>query len=413
MQRVPAPWTPAGKSSGRRTGIRAVALSAVGCVALAACSSASASKGSGGSADGKAGAAAKSAQIAITPGGEGSAVAVDRIVTVQAGSGKLTSVKVTADGPGALAGALSKDKGTWTSSAKLAPGVTYRVEAQAIGADGKQRSKSATFTTAEPSKDQTFVGEYFPDMGTTVGVAMPVSIVFNKPIHDKAAIERRLKVTSSPAVEGAWSWMKNRDRRDRIDFRPKAFWKPGTDITLRMSLDGVDAGGVYGTQNRVVTFRIGAAVTSTVDVVKKTLTVFKDGKKVRTLPVSTGKKGFETWNGTMVVLSKVPTIRMNSRTVGIFGPEAYDLGSVKWDVQLTPSGTYVHAAPWNAGKFGRINGSHGCIGMSTADAKWFYGQVGLGDPVTVIKSKDTVAVNNGYGDWNVDWTNWQQGSALK
>ena len=413
MQRVPARWSPTRKSYGSRIRIHAAALAAVGSIALAACSSAAGSEGSGGSDDGKAGAAAHSAQITITPSTDSSAVATDRKVTVRVGGGKLTSVKVTADGPGALAGALSKDNGTWTSSARLAPGVTYKVEAQATGEDGKQRSQSATFTTAEPSKDQTFVGEYYPDKGTTVGVAMPVSIVFNKPIHDKAAIERRLTVTSSPAVEGAWSWMKDRDGRDRIDFRPKAFWKSGTDVTLRMSLDGVDAGGVYGTQNRVVNFRIGAAVTSTVDVVKKTLTVFKDGKKVRTLPVSTGKKGFETWNGTMVVLSKVPTIRMNSQTVGIFGPEAYDLGSVKWDVQLTPSGTYVHAAPWNAGKFGRINGSHGCIGMSTADAKWFYGQVGLGDPITVVKSKDTVAVNNGYGDWNIDWTRWQQGSALK
>lgn len=77
------------------------------------------------------------------------------------------------------------------------------------------------------------------------------------------------------------------------------------------------------------------------------------------------------------------------------------------------SGTYAHAAPWNEGKFGQVNGSHGCIGMSTADAKWFYDQVHLGDPVTVNRSVDTVAVNNGYGDWNVDWATWQKGSALK
>jgi len=85
---------------------------------------------------------------------------------------------------------------------------------------------------------------------------------------------------------------------------------------------------------------------------------------------------------------------------------------VKWDVQLTPSGTYAHAAPWNEGKFGVVNGSHGCIGMSTSDAKWFYDQVRLGDPVTVVNSVDTVATNNGYGGWNVGWATWQQGSAL-
>ncbi|MFD7477477.1 L,D-transpeptidase [Streptomyces sp. NPDC059837] len=142
------------------------------------------------------------------------------------------------------------------------------------------------------------------------------------------------------------------------------------------------------------------------------MTVAKNGRTLRTLKISSGKKGFETWNGTMVVLSKVPMIRMNSRTVGIFGPEAYNLGSVKWDVQLTTSGTYVHAAPWNAGKFGEVNGSHGCIGMSASDANWFYDQVQLGDPVTAVNSVDTVAVDNGYGDWNVDWNTWRKGSAL-
>jgi lipoprotein-anchoring transpeptidase ErfK/SrfK len=148
-----------------------------------------------------------------------------------------------------------------------------------------------------------------------------------------------------------------------------------------------------------------------VDVEARAMMVERNGELLTTLPVSTGKEGFETWNGTMVVLGKVPSIRMNSATVGIFGPEAYDLGNVKWDVQLTPSGTYAHAAPWNEGKFGRVNAGHGCIGMSTEDARWFYGQVNLGDPVTVVNSTDTVAVNNGYGAWNVDWETWQAGGA--
>lgn len=382
------------------TPCRAVVLIAAAAVALAACSSAEGS------------AAAKSPVITVQPGAGGKAVPVDRKVTIRAVGGTISAVQVSSEGPGKLLGSLSSDRHTWTSTEKLAPGARYTVSVRAAGAGGKAATKSSTFTTKEPSK--TFVGEYLPDKGTTVGVGMPVSIVFNKPIRDKAAVERKLKVTASPAVDGAWSWLTDRNGKDRIDYRPKEFWKPGTKVTLRMSLDGVDAGGgVYGTQNRVVNSQIGDAVVSTVDVVKKTMTVTKNGKVLRTLPVSTGKPGFETWNGTMVVLSKVPTIRMDSTTVGIFGPEAYDLGEVKWDVQLTPSGTYIHAAPWNEGKFGKVNSSHGCVGLSTANAKWVFNQVHLGDPVTVINSKDTVATNNGYGDWNVDWATWQAGSALK
>lgn len=394
---------------GRRTA-KSLALASAAAVVLAACSTGGkADSGSDVAADdGKNGG---SAAIVVQPGADSEKVPVSRQVTVRAQGGSLASVEVSSPGPGKLSGTWSKDKSVWTSTTPLAPGATYTVKAKGESSGVSGVNKTTSFTT-EAAKN-TFVGEYYPDKGTKVGVAMPVSITFNKPIHDKAAVERKLKVTASPAVEGAWSWMKDRDGKDRIDYRPEKYWKSGTAVTLRMDLAGVDAsGGVYGTQQRVVNFTIGDAVTSTVDVKKKTMTVAKHGKTLRTLKVSTGKKDFETWNGTMVVLSKVPTIRMNSDSVGIFGPEAYDLGSVKWDVQLTPSGTYAHAAPWNEGKFGVVNGSHGCIGMSTSDAKWFYDQVHLGDPVTVVNSVDTVATNNGYGDWNVDWATWQKGSAL-
>ncbi|MFE9836509.1 Ig-like domain-containing protein [Streptomyces sp. NPDC005551] len=382
-----------------------VALAVTGSMALVACD------GSSGD-DGRPRAGAD--RIRIAPAADASSVPVGRKVTVRAGSGKLTSVKVTAPGPGALDGAYSKDRDAWTSAARLAPGVTYTVEARATASDGRKITERRSFTTAEPPKARTFVGEYNVERGATVGTALPVSIVFNKPIRDKAAVERRLRVTSSPAVDGAWSWMKDRNGKDRIDYRPRAYWKPGTEVTLRMNLDGVGAGGgLYGTQTRKIDFTVGKSVVSTVDVAKKTLTVTENGRKLRTLPVSTGKKGFETWDGTMVVLSKVPSLRMDSSTVGIFGREAYDLGKVKWDVQLTISGTYAHAAPWNEGKFGRVNGSHGCIGLSTRDAKWFFEHVDYGDPVTVLNSKDTVPLNNGYGDWNVDWARWRAGSALR
>ncbi|GGN89420.1 lipoprotein [Streptomyces albiflavescens] len=387
-----------------------LAFASAAVVVLAACSTGGKADGDSGKAGGDGDNGAPAA-IVVEPGDAKAKVPVSRKVTVRAQGGSLSSVEVSSPGPGALAGTWSKGKSLWTSTTPLAPGAIYTVTATGEASGGSALNKTASFTTEAATN--TFVGEYYPDKGAKVGVAMPVSITFNKPIPDKAAIERKLKVAASPAVEGAWSWMKDRNGKDRIDYRPEKYWKPGTNVTLRMDLAGVNAGGgVYGTQQRVVNFTIGDAVTSTVDVKKKTMTVAKNGKTLRTLKVSTGKKGFETWNGTMVVLSKVPTIRMNSDTVGIFGPEAYDLGSVKWDVQLTPSGTYAHAAPWNEGKFGVINGSHGCIGMSTADAKWFYQQVHLGDPVTVVNSVDTVAVNNGYGDWNVDWESWKKASAL-
>jgi lipoprotein-anchoring transpeptidase ErfK/SrfK len=391
----------------RRAAAHSLALVSATALLLAACSSGGEDGGSGADNGKKGGPPA----IVVQPGAGGQKVSVGRKVTVRARGGSLTSVEVASPGPGRLSGTWSEDRSVWTSTTPLAPGATYSVRAHGRTEGGSALDRTTSFTTEAPKN--AFVGEYHPDKGTTVGIAMPVTITFNRPIRDKAAVERKLHVTASPAVDGSWSWMKDRNGKDRVDYRPENYWKPGTDVTLRMDLAGVNAGGgVYGTQQRVVNFRVGAAVTSTLDVRKKTMTVARGGQILRTLKVSSGKKGYETWNGTMVVLSKVPTIRMDSSTVRIFGPEAYDLGKVKWDVQLTPSGTYAHAAPWNEGKFGVVNGSHGCIGMSTDDAKWFYEQVHLGDPVTVLHSVDTVAVNNGYGDWNVGWAAWKQGSAL-
>ncbi|MER8046672.1 Ig-like domain-containing protein [Streptomyces sp. NPDC094032] len=353
--------------------------------------------------------------VALSPlagraGGADESVIPGEPLTVTAPAGRLESVSVTGADGKRLDGRTSPDGTAWVSSHGTGYGARYTVSARVNGADGSARTVTRSFTTLR--KSEIFVGTYNVNQGSTVGVALPVSVVFNKPIHDRAAIERKLSVTASPAVEGSWSWMKDRDGKDRVDYRPKEYWKPGTKVTFRMDLVGVRDGALVGTQKREIGFTVGKAVTSTVDVVRKTMTVSENGRPLRTLKVSTGKKTFETWNGTMVVLSKVPTIRMNSATVGIFGQEAYDLGAVKWDVQLTPSGTYAHAAPWNEGKFGRVNASHGCIGMSDADAKWFYDRVDFGDPVTVVNSVDTVAVNNGYGAWNVDWATWRKGSAL-
>ncbi|MET9914142.1 Ig-like domain-containing protein [Streptomyces sp. NPDC006476] len=398
----------------RRRRLGHAALAVAGFVTLAACSQGAAASDDAKPGSGKAPAAkestARSATVAVSPVVKGGKAIADEQLVVTAKEGKLTSVTVTGPGGQALDGKVSADGATWTSAHDTEYGSTYALKTQLTASDGSKVSRSSTVTTV--SKSEIFVGTYNVNTGSTVGVALPVSVVFNKPVHDKAAVERKLGVTSTPAVEGSWSWMKNRDGKDRVDYRPTEYWQPGTKVKFTMDLVGVKNGDLVGTQKREIDFTVGKAVTTTVDVVKKTLTLSENGKTVRTIPVSTGKKGFETWNGTMVVLSKVPTIRMDSSTVGIFGPEAYDLGSVKWDVQLTPSGTYTHAAPWNEGKFGRVNGSHGCIGMSTADANWYFERVNYGDPVTVVKSKDTVATNNGYGDWNVDWAAWKKGSAL-
>ncbi|WP_049871539.1 L,D-transpeptidase [Catenulispora acidiphila] len=343
--------------------------------------------------------------MVIKPAANSSGVDPSSPIAVSVANGKLTSVTAQLSGGDAVSGTLDPSGASWTSANPVGIGHTYKVTAVAVGDDGKQQTATSQFTTSTPGN--TYAGTYTPDPGTTYGVAQPVSITFDKPIPDKAAVEKQLTVTSDPPVAGSWHWFGS----ERVDFRPQQYWAPGTKVTLHMRLDGVKSGSLYGKQNRDVTFTIGRSLIATMNAATKRMTVTTGGKTT-TLLTSSGKPGFETWNGTMVVLEKDQDIRMNSTTVGIFGVNAYDIPNVYWDVRLTPSGTFVHAAPWNAGKFGNVNGSHGCVGLSTSDAEWFFNQVIPGDPVTVVNSKDTVRADNGFGDWNLSWSDWIAGSAL-
>ncbi|MFJ1558271.1 L,D-transpeptidase [Streptomyces mirabilis] len=236
--------------------------------------------------------------------------------------------------------------------------------------------------------------------GQTVGVGMPISVTFDHaiPAGERAAVERQLKVDAD--VEGSWSWVKDRDLLEgqRVDFRPRAYWTPGTAVTVRAG-SGI-------TRH----FTVGRSLVATVDVRTHMMRVVKDGR-TRNVPITAGAPGMDTWNGTMVVSDKATKVFMNSQTVG-YG-DAY-AGYYYYAVHLTTSGTYLHQNPKANTYAGHQNVTHGCVGLATdGTARKFYDEVIPGDVITVVGSKDTVAVGNGYGDWNADWAQWRAGSALK
>jgi hypothetical protein len=51
--------------------------------------------------------------------------------------------------------------------------------------------------------------------------------------------------------------------------------------------------------------------------------------------------------------------------------------------------------------------------MSMSNAKWFFDQVRRGDIVRVVHSLGATMepFGNGFGDWNLTWDEWKQGSA--
>ncbi|MEU8880713.1 L,D-transpeptidase [Streptomyces hydrogenans] len=337
--------------------------------------------------------------------------AAGKPVSVTAAGGTFSSVTVTDAEGGRLAGKSAEGGARWTSDRKAAPGTSYTVEAVTRTAGGKETTTRSTFTTPEAERVNKLT--LAPGKNTTVGIGQPLSIVFDRPVTRKADVERQLKVTTSNGTEGSWGWVTDYSGRDRVDWRPREYWKPGTKVTLEADLNGTDSGDGWFVRDYRTGFTIGAAQVVKVDLDTKRLTLVKDGRTVRTIPVSGGTPGGDkrSWRGTAVLMAKEGTINMNSETVGL--GDAYDK-MVDYSMRLTWSGMYAHAAPWNAGNFGRANRSSGCIGMSDADAASFYASVHVGDPFE-IKGADTkgvVAEGNGYGAWNLSWADWKAKSAL-
>ena len=248
----------------------------------------------------------------------------------------------------------------------------------------------------------------------TVGVAMPISMVFSKAVNASAHkdIEQHIAITTSAPVQGAWHWFGDR----RVDFRPTTYWASGTTVTMVASFTHVgDGNGRYGTTTYTRAFTIGDDIETHVYVDTHKTVVSKNGQVVRTMLSDAGNPKFPTWDGTMAVVGKAAKVRMTSCSVGIAcnpkDPNFYDI-TLPWDVQITWSGTYLHYSTGDPNP-GRSYGSHGCVHLSWADSQWFYNLSKPGDPVTITGSpRGLAAGDNGYADYNVSWADWLAGSGM-
>ncbi|MFF7196698.1 Ig-like domain-containing protein [Streptomyces sp. NPDC008079] len=358
---------------------------------------------------------ASDAKITITPkdGSTGASIHNDAKVTVAGGT--LTSVTMTSKATGnKIAGTISADRTSWTPDVALARGTQYAISAAATDSQGRTAAANGTFSTV--SAASSFIGYFTPEDGSTVGVGMPVSINFDKAITNRAAVEAAVSVTSSSGqrVEGHWF------SSTRLDFRPQQYWQAGSHVSLKLKLDGVKGGaGIYGVQDKTVNFTVGRSQVSTVDAATHQMTVVRDGKVLKTIPISAGAPDHSTYNGQMVISEKYQTTRMNGATVGFTeddGKGEYDIPDVPHAMRLSNSGTFIHGNYWGSKSiFGATNTSHGCVGLSDAKggkdpntpAAWFYNNSMVGDVVIVKDSADkTIQPDNGLNGWNLSWAAW-------
>jgi lipoprotein-anchoring transpeptidase ErfK/SrfK len=335
-------------------------------------------------------------------------VPVSTELAVAADGGTITAVDASSS-EGKLPGDISSDGAAWQASARLEPGTSYVVRTTARRDDGKQVTRTTKFSTQDLTLDEQTYPSVAPLADETVGVGMPVIVTFDVPVTDRASFEKHMTVTSTPAQQGAWHWLSDTEAH----WRPKTYWKAGTDVHVDVDVNSIPAGnGIYGQESRELDFHVGAAHIYKVNAQTHQMKVFSNGKLLRTLPITTGKPGFTTRSGTKVIIEKFASKRMNSETVGIGGSEAYDIDDVQWAMRLTYSGEFIHAAPWSVGSQGYANVSHGCTGMSTDNAKWLYDMSRRGDVVEYTGTDRPMTFDNGYGDWNESFKQFAKGSAL-
>ncbi|MFJ3301843.1 Ig-like domain-containing protein [Streptomyces sp. NPDC086549] len=350
-----------------------------------------------------------------TPAGAGKKADPDKPLEVTAeGDERITDVTATDATGRYVVGELAADGSRWHSTSPLAADSRYTVRVSTEDEDGAPGRKVLTFDTTKPTGKKTLDVTFGPKAGE-YGVGQPITADLNQPVKDKAqraVVERALRVDSTPAVDGTWYWVSDK----QLHFRPKDYWPIHATVQVHSNLEGIRVGDrLWGGKAKPLTITTGDQLLAVTDASAHSMTVYKNGKVINTIPVTTGKPGFETRNGVKVVLEKQYFVRMKGTTVGIAEgtSDSYDL-PVYYATRVTWSGEYVHAAPWSVGSQGYENVSHGCTGMNDSNAQWFFNTVRPGDLVKVVNSNghEMEPFGNGFGDWNVDWAKWRTGSAL-
>ncbi|MEO5878315.1 MAG: Ig-like domain-containing protein [Streptosporangiaceae bacterium] len=361
--------------------------------------------GSGGGDQG--GGGPKPKALTVVPADGTGQVRPDEPVVVTAAGEKISDVRVTAAGKQAE-GKLSADGRSWRTRWTLTPGTKYQVTAST----DKGTTVTSSFTTLKPARTIN-VAAAGPEDGGKAGVGMPIILNFNAPVYNQAEVEKALEVKLSQQVEGGWRWMS----RQQVVYRPRTYWPTGQKVELIAHLAGVrPAKDTYLTRDLTYGFTVGDSVISTVDTRTHTMTVRRNGKVVKKLPISAGratKRAYTTTNGVHLTMEKAATVVADSATVGIpKGSAEYYRLDLKWAVRISNSGEYVHAAPWSVGSQGNANVSHGCVNASTDNAKWFYDNSVPGNVVIVTGTDRELEGGNGWGYWQLSWTRWMDGSAL-
>jgi lipoprotein-anchoring transpeptidase ErfK/SrfK len=264
-----------------------------------------------------------------------------------------------------VAGVINRDRTSFTTTEPLGYGVVYSWGGAVVGRDGKAVPLAGSFTTVTP---QTQVnGQFQLADGQVVGVAVPIIMQFDTSISDKASVEKAMKVTTTPPVEGSWAWLPDEVGGSRVHWRTRDYYPAGTKVHVAANLYGIPFGeGAFGAQDLTLDFEIGRRQVVKAEASSHQIEVITDAGVIMTLPCSYGEADLPrniTRSGIHVVTEKYEDFYMTNPAAG------YSNVHERFAVRISNNGEFIHANPSSAGAQGNTNVTNGCINLSTSDAQ--------------------------------------------
>ena len=335
-------------------------------------------------------------------------VSVESPVTVSAEDGVLGAVTMVNDDGTPVAGQLSPDGLTWSTTEPLGYNKRYTLNAQSLGLGGVA-SQQMTFETHSP--ENLTMPYVLPNDGEVVGVGQPVAVRFDENIPNRLAAQKAIKITTNPPVEGAFYWLNNREVR----WRPAAILEAGHDrrrrgqhLRRRPRRRTVRPGERHHAlhhRRRGHRDRRRQHQDVTVRAQRRSRSRPCRSRWARTAPRPTTAPTSSATGSATSSWTRRPTACRSTRRTATAPRWTGPRRSPTAASSCTPRrGRWAARATRNV--------SHGCLNVSPSNAQWFYDNTKRGDIVEVVNTVgSTLPGTDGLGDWNIPWEQWKAGNA--
>ncbi|BBZ00914.1 transpeptidase [Mycolicibacterium chitae] len=348
-------------------------------------------------------------EIEFTPAADATDVLPTDPVRVEVRYGRLQRMTLRNPDGKAVAGTIDRERTAFVTTEPLGYDATYTWDGAVVGADGQAVPVSGSFRTVSPTR--VVGGQFQLADGQTVGVAAPIILQFDAPISDKAAVERALRVTTEPPVEGGWAWLPDEAAGARLHWRTREYYPAGTTVHVDAPLYGVHFGdGAYGAADSTLDFAIGRRQVVRADAASHRIQVLTDAGVIMDFPCSYGEGDVDrnvTRSGIHVVTERYEDFYMTNPAAG------YANLRERFAVRISNNGEFIHANPASLGSQGNANVTNGCINLSLEDAEQYFHSAVYGDPVEVTGTRIELSYADGdIWDWVIGWDDWTAMSAL-